>query len=149
MIGNCCPGFIFPMVADVYHPIVEQGAYGNVSKAWILDRTVSCNFEPASAATKEEIKANLAVTTSLILSGRVTSDIRFTSEDGMKALTNIIITNIKDSNDNDIYIETSGPRAGMPTLFEIATYEPVIGPFGKADYYKVVLRRSDNQEEDV
>lgn len=149
---ECCPNptdFAFPMLADVYHPSIEQSAYGNVSKTWMLDRTVSCNLEPATAKTKESIVPNLAVTNEVIVSGRIRSDVRFTDQGGMKALTNILITNVRDSKSNQIYIETSGPRAGKSTLFEIASYDPALGPFGKADYYKVVLRRSDNQEVDV
>ena len=36
--------FMYPMKADVYYPIVEQGAYGNVKKTWIFNKTVVCNF---------------------------------------------------------------------------------------------------------
>lgn len=149
---ECCPSptdFAFPMLADVYYPSVEQGAYGNVSKTWMLDRTVACNLEPAGSKTKEAVEPNLAVTNSLLLSGRVRSDLRITDGGGMKSVTNVIVTNVRDAASNNIYLETSGPRMGKATLFEIATHEPAIGPFGKADYYKVVLRRSDNQEVDV
>lgn len=149
---ECCPNptdFAFPMLADVYYPFVEQSAYGNVAKTWTLDRTVACNLEPAGSETKEAVSPNIAVTMSLILSGRVRSDLRITDLGGMKSVTNVIVTNVRDKLSNQIYIETSGPRMGKPTLFEIATHEPAIGPFGKADFYKVVLRRSDNQEVDV
>ena len=47
--------FAFPMQADVYHPIVEQGPYGNVKKTWVLDRTIACSFAPAGTAFKEEV----------------------------------------------------------------------------------------------
>ncbi|NBO79311.1 MAG: hypothetical protein EBV27_06760 [Actinobacteria bacterium] len=49
------PDFAFPMLADVYHPIVEQGAYGNVKKTWVLDRTIACSFNAAGTAFKEEV----------------------------------------------------------------------------------------------
>ena len=64
-------------------------------------------------------------------------------------MTNIIITNIRDKNGNPIYLETAGPRVNQSTLFEIATVEPIVGAFGKTEYYKVVIRRSDNQAVDV
>jgi hypothetical protein len=47
--------FIFPMQADIFYPIVEQGAYGNVKKQWIQDRTIACNFNAAGSATKEDV----------------------------------------------------------------------------------------------
>ena len=43
------PDFIFPMLADIYYPIVDQGAYGNVKKSWVLDRTIACSFAPAGS----------------------------------------------------------------------------------------------------
>lgn len=141
--------FTFPMLADVYYPIVEQGAYGNVKKNWVLDKTIACQFNSAGTANKEEIRpeAKLLQDTSLI--GRVKSDIRFSSEDERNSITNIIITNVRDKNNNVIYLETSGPRAGQPTIFEIATFDPFVGPFGNVELYRVVLKRSENQGTDL
>jgi hypothetical protein len=81
--------------------------------------------------------------------GRVKSDIRFSSTENKNSITNIIVTNIKDRNLNEVYLETSGPRAGKSTLFEVATVEPFVGPFGSPEYYKVVVRRSENQAVDL
>jgi hypothetical protein len=141
--------FIFPMEADVYHPIVEQGALGNVKKTWVLDRTIACNLAPAGTAWKEEVKPNINITQDGILMGRVKDDIRFSSRESGNAITNVIITNIRDKNCNPLYIETSGPRAGKSTIFEVATNEPFAGPFGNVEYYKLVIRRSENQAADV
>jgi hypothetical protein len=46
-------------------------------------------------------------------------------------------------------METSGPRAGKSTIFEIATNEPFVNPFGNVEYYKLILRRSENQGAEV
>ena len=124
------PDYIFPMQADVYYPIVEQGAYGNIKKAWIQDRTIAANFNSAGSATKEEVVPNVNITQKSILIGRCKTDIRVSSLDANNAMTNIILTNIRDKNCNEIYVETSGPRAGKSTIFEIATQEPFVGPFG-------------------
>jgi hypothetical protein len=137
------------MQADIYHPVVDQGAYGNVKKTWILDRTIACQFAPAGTAWKEEVVPNVNITQDKILLGRVKTDIRLSSLQAKNAITNVIITNIKDKNCNEIYIETVGPRAGKSTIFEIASQEPYIGPFGNVEYYKVVIRRSENQASDV
>ena len=31
---------LYPMQADIFYPEVTQGAYGNVSKEWMKDRTL-------------------------------------------------------------------------------------------------------------
>ncbi len=141
--------FAFPMQADVYHPIVDQGAYGNVKKTWVLDRTIACSFASPSTALKEEVTPNVNIVQEKLLLGRCKSDIRISSIDSKNSITNVIVTNIKDKNCNEIYIETSGPRAGKSTIFEIAAQDPFTGPFGNVEYYKLVLRRSENQAVDV
>ena len=56
------PDFIFPMQADVYYPIVDQGVYGNVKKTWVLDKTIAGNFNSVGGAGKEEITPNVNIT---------------------------------------------------------------------------------------
>jgi len=143
------PDFIYPMLADIYYPIVEQGAYGDVKKNWVLDKTIACQFSSAGTANKEEIRPEVKLLLDNSLIGRVKSDIRFSSEEQKNALTNIVITNIRDNNGNVIYLETSGPRAGQPTIFELATFDPLLGPFGNVEYYKLVIKRSENQGSDI
>lgn len=141
--------FMFPMEADVYHPIVEQGALGNVKKTWVLDRTIACSLAPAGTAFKEEVVPNINITQDKMLIGRVKDDIRISDRDSNNSITNVIVTNIRDKNCNPIYLETSGPRSGKSTIFEVATNDPFTGPFGNVEYFKVILRRSENQGADV
>lgn len=141
--------FIYPMLADVYYPIVDQGAYGNVKKQWILDRSVACNFAPAGAAAGEEVKPNVNITKESILLGRTKTDIRISGANNRNSITNVVITNIRTNQQEDIYLETSGPRNGRSTIYEIASNEAIVGPFGNVEYYKVVLRRSENQASDL
>ena len=143
------PDFMFPMQADIFYPIVEQGLYGDLNKHWILDRTVVGNFIPLSKSGKEEVTPNVNITKESILVGRVKNDIRISTKEDGNSVTNIIITNIKDRNMNEVYTETSGPRKGKSTIYEIATQEPYLGPFGGIEYYNVVLRRSENQASDA
>ena len=143
------PDFAFPMQADVYHPIVDQGAYGNVKKTWILDRTIACSFAPAGSAFKEEVTPNINITQEKLLLGRCKTDIRLSSKEAKNSITNVIITNIRDKNCNEIYLETSGPRSGKSTIFEIAAQDPFAGPFGNVEYYNLVIRRSENQAVDI
>lgn len=141
--------FTFPLLADIYYPIVEQTSLGSIKKQWIHDKTLACSMTTAGSALSEDVKPNVNITKELILLGRTRSDIRFSSSESRNAVTNILITNIRDVNGNEIYVETSGPRAGKSTLFEVATNEPFINPFGSVEYYKVVLRRSENQGTEV
>jgi hypothetical protein len=140
---------IFPMLADIYYPIVDQGPYGNVKKNWIHDKTIACSFTSAGSAFKEDIKPNVNITQDTIMLGRTKADIRFSSKNNQNSITNVIVTNIKNKDLNEIYVETAGPRAGKSTLFEVATVEPFTGPFGDVEYYRVVLRRSENQAADL
>jgi len=141
--------FIFPMTAEVFYPTVEQGAYGNVKKTWIHNKTIACYFASAAGASKEDVIPNVNITRELVLVGRVKSDIRVNSQEDGQSITNIVISNIKDTSGNKIYMETSGVRDGKATIFEIASQEPIVGPFGRVEYYKVVIRRSENQGVDV
>ena len=148
---ECCKStsFLYPLLVDVYYPIVEQSAYGNVKKEWILDKTVAASLGPAGSSSKEEIKPNVSITQKSILIGRTNTDLRISSRDASNATTNVILTNIRDSSNNYIYNESSGPRSGKPTIFEIATIEPFVGPFGSIEHYSIVIRRSENQAAEV
>ena len=84
-----------------------------------------------------------------MLVGRTKSDIRISSRESKNSLTNILISDIRDQEGNLVYMETSGVRSGKGTLFEIATYEPFVGPFGVVESYKLVIRRSENQSGDL
>ena len=118
------PDFMFPMQASVYHPIVEQGDFGAIKKKWVLDRVFACSFSSGGSAFKEDVKPNVNITQNSILVGRIKSDIRISLLDSKNSLTNILISDIRDQEGNLIYMETSGPRSGKGTLFEIATFEP-------------------------
>lgn len=141
--------FMYPMLADIYYPIVDQGAYGNLKKQWILDRSFACNFAPYGRADKEDVTPNVNIVKENILLGRTKTDLRISSENSNISVTNIVISNIRTSQEQNIYSETSGSRSGKATIYEIASHEAIVGPFGNIEYYKVVLRRSENQATDL
>ena len=140
--------FMYPMKADVYYPIVEQGAYGNVTKTWIFNKTVVCNFSK-DGTVEEEVKPNVNITLKKVLTGRTKKDIRISQENNADAITNVVITNIRTRTDVPLYIETSGIRAGKSTIYEIESQSPIIGPFGDPEYFALVVRRSENQASDI
>ena len=140
--------FMYPMKADIYYPIVEQGAYGNVQKTWVFNKTVVCNFSK-DGTVDEEVKPNVNITLKKVLMGRTKRDIRFSQENNTEAITNVVITNIRTRTDVPLYIETSGVRAGKSTIYEIESQSPIIGPFGDPDHYALAIRRSENQASDI
>jgi hypothetical protein len=133
------------MIADVFYASTEQGPYGGVIKTWFKNKTVIGNFTHTGPDSKEEVKPNLDITLQSALWGRVKSDIRVSNSGLMHNITNIVITNIRDCNGNEFYVETAGARVGKSTIFEIATQQPFVNPFGKIEHYRLVLRRSENQ----
>lgn len=141
--------FMFPMLADIYYPVVEQGAYGNVKKQWILDRSVACYFSIAGIKTKQEVVPNVKIDQDKILIGRTKTDLRISNQQDRQSITNVLLTNIRFVSGQTIYMETAGPRSGLATIYEIASHEPIIGASNTIDFYKTTIRRSDNQAVDV
>lgn len=141
--------FMFPLTVDIYYPIVSQGGYGDVKRQWVFDRSVSCFFATPSRKGKEDILPEAKIVVDTSLSGRVRSDLTQSSRGNYNSVTNILLTNVKDRFGNIIYNESSGPRVGLATVFEVATFMPVVGPLGNTEYFHVVLRRSENQAVDV
>lgn len=133
------------MVAEVFYPTVNQGAYGNVDKEWVLDKIIVGNF----VKSKSGLEPDPLIKKEQVLECRIKSDIRVSTNSTDRAITNIIVSNIKDRNGNEIYVERSGPRKGLSTMFEVVTQDPHIGPFGDVEYYDLILRRSENQGTDV
>lgn len=135
----------YTMSADIFYSINEQSAYGDVVQSWYYDRTVISNFVYAGAKTKEEVIPNILISQDSLLIGRTKEDIRIAPSGDYIDNTNIVITNIRDKNCKEIYIEAGGPRSGKSTLYEIATIKPFINPFGKVEHFSIILKRSENQ----
>jgi hypothetical protein len=143
---SCDTGdFRYPLQAHLYYPIVEQSAYGNIDKQWNFDRNIHCSLVPAGSGFKEEIDPDVLLSRDQILVGRFKEDIRNSSFGESFETTNILITNVVDKSCNLVYRETGGPRSEKGTLFEVATLQPFLNPFGRIEYYKVILKRSENQ----
>lgn len=140
---------LYPLQADIFYPEVSQSAYGNAVKKWSRDTTVYCSLAPAGSKFKEGLTPNVDISMESLLIGRIKTDPRISIDDKLSAMTNVIVSNIKDRNCQEIYLETSGTRKGQSTIFEIATVTPHVGPFGKIEYYRVILRRSENQGTEV
>ena len=137
--------FMFPMKGDVYYPIITQNQYGQPNKNWVLDRTIVLNATSVGGAGTEEIKPAEFLQYENRLVCRTRTDIRISSNQDTNALTNILVTNIRSADDTLIYKETAGPRNNRGTIYEVATLDPFVNPFGAIEYFKVLLRRTENQ----
>ncbi len=146
-MDQCCPetDFMYPMMADIYYPVISQTDYGQATKKWVFDRTIILNATPVGGAGQEDIKPEIFLQYENKLVGRVKEDPRISTSNGSNAITNILIANIRNSQEVLIYKETAGVRAGRGTIYELGTVEPMTGPFGSVDYYKMLLRRAENQ----
>jgi len=137
--------FMYPMLADVYYPIITQGDYGQPKKDWVFDKTIACNATSVGGAGEENIKPETFLQYENKLIARTKSDPRISSQKDTNAITNILITNIRLVSNEIVYKETAGVRAGRATIFEVATVEPYISPFNTVEYYKMLWRRAENQ----
>jgi hypothetical protein len=137
--------FMYPMKADLYYATMKQSEYGQPKKTWIFDRSIVCNATPLGGASKEEIKPEVFLQNNGQLIARTKTDPRTSSQESNSAITNILVTNIRNASDVVIYRETAGPRSGRATIYEFATVEPFVGPFGDIQYYKILWRRAENQ----
>lgn len=146
-MDQCCPetDFMYPMKADIYYPVITQTDYGQATKKWVLDRVIILNATPVGGAGQEDIKPEIFLQYENKLVSRVKEDPRISTSNGSNAITNILIANIRNAQDDLIYKETAGVRAGRGTIYELGTVEPMTGPFGSVDYYKMLLRRAENQ----
>jgi hypothetical protein len=145
---GCCDDttdFVYPMLADVYYPIITQGPFGEIKKEWVFDRTISCNATSVGGAGSEQIKPDMFLQYEDKLIVRSRGDLRIKSNQSQEATTNILITNIRLSHGQLIYKETAGPRAGKGTIYEIGTLDPFTGPFNNIEYYKMLWRRTESQ----
>ena len=137
--------YVHPMCADLYYAIGTQGDFGEIKKQWVLDRTIACNAVPFVRKGIEELDPKMISQLNNKLNCRSLTDIRISSLDKPYAITDILITNIRDTHNNIIYKETSGIRSGKGTIYEIATIQPFVGPFGNIDSYQMVWRRTESQ----
>lgn len=144
---ECCTetDFQYPMKADLYYPVITQTQYGQATRQWSYDRTVVINATSVGGAGTEQIKPEAFLQYENKLIARTKTDPRTSSVNNDNAISNILITNIRNSNDDIIYKETAGPRYGRGTIYEVATVEPFTGPFGSVEFFKLLLRRTENQ----
>jgi hypothetical protein len=139
---------LFPMTADLYYSENEQNDLGEMTKTWTKDRTINCSAITALSdkTLSPELKPSEFLTLSNNLYLRTDADVRIELPDQqdesptIHPLTEILITNILDSNGNNSYPDVLGT-----TKFEVVTVVPSFNEFQSKNYFRVYVQRSQNQ----
>jgi hypothetical protein len=145
-----CSSLFFQMQCDIYYAIESQDLYGGIDKKWEYDVVEPCSFYTLSDKSNSNnftYDDNRFYKLETMLYGRFQSDPRKSSTGQYFPLSHILVTNVRASgcNDESFFIETNGDYEGSPTVFELKTCQPFVGPFNTVEYYKIQLERSDIQ----
>lgn len=143
---NCeSTDFIYPMLADIYYPLITQSTYGQAKKEWVLDRTVAVNAESLTRKAVQDMQPAVFLQFEGKLMARTKQDPRVSTHEANNAITNILITNVRFPNGEIVYKETAGPRNGKGTIYEIASIEPFVGGLQTIEFYQMLWRKAENQ----
>lgn len=132
----------YPLLADVYYATQSQNDFGEIDKEWEYNQNIRVDFSMSTNYKDQQIQADQMMWMQDMISGRTPTDVRVADTGELYSMTDIIITNVRNDAGEIIYLETSGPREGTSTLFEVAGVLPHNGPWGSNDYFKIVLKRS-------
>lgn len=146
-----CNSLFFQMKCDVYYATEEQDKYGKIVKKWSYDKTQDCSFYTLGDQGNNDnftFDDQKFFRMETMLFGRVKTDLRVDSSGLYHPSSHILLTNIRGGTCNDevFFFETNGDYVGNPTIYELKTIQPYIGPYATIEYYKAQLERSDTQE---
>ena len=149
-LTNCVSPF-FQMECDIYYATESQDKYGKIDKRWEFDMSEKCSFYTLGDKSNDDnfsFEDKRFYKLETMLYGRFASDPRKDSSGLYHPLSHILIHNIRGGtcSTETFWIETNGEYVGKPTVFEIKTCQPFIGPFNTVEYWKIQLERSDTQE---
>ena len=149
-LANCVSPF-FQMECDIYYARESQDKYGKIIKKWDFDMIEKCSFYTLGDKSNDDnftFEDSKFYKLETMLYGRLATDPRQDSSGLYHPLSHILIHNIRGvtCNTDNFWIETNGDYVGKPTVFEIKTCQPFVGPFNTIEYWKIQLERSDTQE---
>lgn len=151
LLDSNCSSLFFQMKCDVYYAVEAQGKHGSIEKRWEFDSTSPCSFYTIGDKGNDNnftFDDSRFYRLETMLYGRLKADPRKSSAGLFYPLSHILLTNIRSGTCNDevFFVETNGSYESVPTIYEIKTCQPYIGPFNTIEYYKIQLERSDTQE---
>ena len=124
---------------------VGQNEFGEAEKVWQRDRTeLESYFNVMGTVNLQDLKADTLFEYKKRLNGRFRfpSDPRVDFNKNTHPISSILITNIID--------KTTGQQLHLdenskPIIFDVMSVDPFINPFGRIEYYKILLERADDQ----
>lgn len=151
ILDNNCSSLFFPMQCDIYYADETQARHGKIEKTWTFDKTERCSFYTLGDKSNDNnfsFDDERFLKLETMLYGRFSKDPRKDSSGEYHPLSHILIHNVRGGtcNTEPFWIETNGDYVGKPTVFELKTCQPFVGPFNTVEYWKIQLERSDRQE---
>ena len=124
---------------------VGQNEFGEAEKVWQRDRTeLESYFNVMGTVNLQDLKADTLFEYKKRLNGRFRfpSDPRVDFENNSHPISSILVTNIIDKNSGQqLHLDENN----NPIIFDVMSVDPFINPFGKIEYYKILLERADDQ----
>ena len=124
---------------------VGQNEFGEAEKIWQRDRTeLESYFNVMGTVNLQDLKADTSFEYKKRLNGRFRfpSDPRVDFENNSHPISSILVTNIIDKNSGQqLHLDENS----NPIIFDVMSVDPFINPFGKIEYYKILLERADDQ----
>jgi hypothetical protein len=142
---NCLTNTVYPLKADIYYSSNTQDSFGTILRTWVYDREIPCGVISKSLGRDPELTPDLLMKFKDDLSLRTPEDIRVSAANAEYPLTEILVTNIRNSDGLVIWQEYGAEFAGMPTAYEVRTVAPSLDPFQNIDHYYIYIARSQNQ----
>jgi len=132
---------LLPMKLDIYRQYQTQDASsGAIKREWKYYKTIDCHAKGiisnsvTSRSGDKQVFSNVYVNDQVL---QIRTVERLTIRDK--------VTNIRDSNNNNIWTEINYPNE-TPTVFEIVGTTPITDPFGNIIGYNSSIKRSENQQ---
>ena len=124
---------------------VGQNEWGEAEKVWQRDRTeLESYFNVMGTVNLQDLTADREFEYKKRLNGRFRfpSDPRLDNDGNYHPISSILVSNIIDKKTGQqLHLDENG----NPIIFEVMSVDPFINPFGKTEYFKLLLERADDQ----
>ncbi len=145
VVGNHGQDIFGNPIDPVYSGGVGQNEWGEAEKVWQRDRTeLESYFNVMGTVNLQDLTADREFEYKKRLNGRFRypSDPRLDNDGNYHPISSILVSNIINKNSGEqLHLDENG----NPIIFEVMSVDPFINPFGKTEYFKLLLERADDQ----
>lgn len=135
---SCIDSVTYGDELRVYYSTQTQDlVYGTIVRSWTLDRVERGSVKQARTRMYDVAQQN---SWDDVWVGQTEEDLRIDSDGVLHAPSEVLVTFLVPQ-----LIETSGPRKGLASTYELRASTPVEGPFGEVLHFDVQLVRSSDQ----